>query len=240
MKPGKLKARIRASNDAALVESARRREAGAFRSIMKRHNQRLYRVARGVLGDDSEAEDVVQQTYLIAFEHLSDFRAEATLSTWLTRIALNEALSRVRRRRPILDTKTIEATYNSEDVFVTSLLAPAIDPEAAAAVADIRRVVEIAIDALPESFRIVFVMRDIEEMSIEETAVRLGLRPQTVKTRLHRARKLLREVLHDTAISVLTDTFPFGGDRCDRLTLTVLTRLNVGASDSGLQFTGVT
>jgi RNA polymerase sigma-70 factor (ECF subfamily) len=225
MKPVKLNA----SEDMALVDAARLRDRDAFRSIMKRNNQRLYRVARGVLGEDAEAEDVVQQTYLLAFRHLSDFRAEATLSTWLTRIALNEALRRRRRRRPVLDTKTIEAIYNTDDAFVTSLSAQTLDPEAATAIAGIRRTIEAAVDALPEPFRIVFVMRDIEEMSIEETAVRLRLRPETVKTRLHRARRLLRQTLQDRSVSVLADTFPFGGDRCERLTVSVLTRLEVGA-----------
>jgi RNA polymerase sigma-70 factor (ECF subfamily) len=227
MKPAELSAHTNDSDDAALVESARRREELAFRLIMKRHNQRLYRVARGVLGDDAESEDVVQQTYLVAFQHLSDFRGEASLSTWLTRIALNEALRRLRRRRPILDAKSIEAIYNSDDDFATSLGSRALDPEATTAVVDVRHAIESAIDALPEPFRIVFVMRDIEEVSIEETALRLKLRPQTVKTRLHRARKLLREALHEADVSSLTGTFPFGGDRCERLTLSVLDRLEI-------------
>jgi RNA polymerase sigma-70 factor (ECF subfamily) len=222
-------ARVDDLDEASLVERARRRDGAAFWSIMKRHSQRLYRVARGVLADDTEAEDVVQEVYMLAFEHLAEFRGEAPLSTWLTRIALNEALRRLRQRRPILDVKTIEAIHNTTDVsaIVASLRTPAPDPEAATALAEIRRLLERAVDALPEPFRVVFVMRDIEEMSIEETALQLGLRSETVKTRLHRARRLLREALGDKLAPIFTDTFLFAGERCDRLTQSVLNRVGV-------------
>jgi len=215
-------------NDAALVNRAQQGDGAAFWLIMKRHNRRLYRVAHGVLGDDAEAEDVVEEAYVRAFAHLSDFRAEARLSTWLTRIALNEALVR-RQRRSFVAARTTEALNDPSDSsgMLTPASARVADPEAAVALAEIRRLVEQAVGGLPEAFRMVFVMRDIEEMSIEETALHLGLRPETVKTRLHRARRLLREELQDMLPTVFTDTFPFEGMRCDRLARSVLDRLGI-------------
>jgi RNA polymerase sigma factor (sigma-70 family) len=212
--------RIEDLDDAALVERAQQRDGAAFWLIIKRHNQRLHRVARAVLNEDTEAEDVVQETYIHAFMRLSEFRAEARLSTWLTRIALNEALSRRRQRRSTVDLKAIEA-------MPAPFSAHEPDPEQAATLNDIRRLLERAVAGLPERYRIVFVMRDVEEMSIEETALLLGLRPQTVSTRVHRARRLLRQELQDKLASVFTDTFLFAGAPCDRLTQAVLDRLAV-------------
>ncbi len=220
--------RIEDLDDAALVDLARQRDGAAFWLIVKRHNQRLYRVARAVLDDHTEAEDVVQEAYLHAFTHLADFRAEARLSTWLTRIALNEALGRRRQRRPALDVTAIEA-------MAAPFSAHELDPEQAVALDEIRRLLERAVSGLPERYRIVFVMRDVEEMSIEETAVLLRLRPQTVSTRLHRARKLLRQALHDKLASVFTDTFLFAGAPCDRLAQAVLDRLAIRLFQAGSQ-----
>src|SRR4051812_37904273 len=178
-------------DDMALVSHARAGNSDAFRMIMQRHNRRLYRVARGVTGNDIEAEDVVQESYLRAFTHLDTFRGEARLSTWLTRIVLNEALGRVRRRREILDLSTLERIDDGRaQILMFQQPLPSQDPEAEAGRAQLRRLVEQALDDLPEAFRSVFVMREIEEMSIEETASHLGIRPETVKTRLHRARRL--------------------------------------------------
>jgi RNA polymerase sigma factor (sigma-70 family) len=213
--------RLEDLDDASLVDRAHRREGAAFWLIIKRHNQRLYRVARAVLDDEAEAEDVVQETYIRAFTHLSEFRAEARLSTWLTRITLNEALGRRRQRRPTVDMKALEA-------MAAPSSAHQLGPEQAAALADIRRLLERSISGLPEHYRIVFVMRDVEEMSIEETALLLGLQPETVSTRLHRARKLLRQALEEKVAGVFTDTLLFGGARCDRLTQAVLDRLAPG------------
>jgi RNA polymerase sigma factor (sigma-70 family) len=212
--------RIEDLDDAALVERAQRRDAAAFWLIIKRHNQRLHRIARAVLDDETEAQDVLQETYIHAFQHLSEFRAEARLSTWLTRITLNEALGRRRQRRPTVDVNSIKA-------MPAPVSAHEADPEEGAALAEIRRMLERAVDDLPEHFRMVFIMRDVEEMSTEETALLLGLRPQTVKTRLHRARRLLREKLRDKFAAVFTDTFPFAGAPCDRLVQSVLDRLGV-------------
>jgi RNA polymerase sigma-70 factor (ECF subfamily) len=216
-------------DDGALVERARQRDGAAVRLIMQRHNRRLYRVARSVLHDDAEAEDVVQETYVRAFTHLDGYRGEAQLSTWLTRIALNEALGRLRRRRITVGLKDIDAINDQGEARVIYLRSARqdSDPEAAAARGEVRRLLERAVDQLPDHFRVVFMLRDIEEMSVEETASHLGLRPETVKTRLHRARRLLREALNKTLASALTDVFPCAGARCARIADAVLERLGL-------------
>jgi RNA polymerase sigma-70 factor (ECF subfamily) len=219
--------------DLALVERARGRDAAAFSLIMRRHNRRLYRVARGMLGDDGEAEDVVQEAYLRAFTHLDQFRGDARLSTWLTRITLNEALARLRQRRPTVNLDDHEATEDQGEAQVILFPAARHDggPEAAAARAEAKRLLEHAVDQLPHLFRVVFVMREIEEMSVEETALQLGLRPETVKTRLHRARRLLRQSLQATLASTMTEAFPFDGARCGKMTAEVLDRLELASPD---------
>ena len=216
-------------DDMALVERARSRDGAAVRLIMQRHNRRLYRVARSVLDDEAEAEDVVQETYTRAFTHLDSFRGEAQLSTWLTRIALNEALGRLRQRRVTVGLGDIDAINDQGEarvIFLPSARQDS-DPEAAAARTEVRRLLERAVDDLPETFRMVFVLRDIEEMSTEETASQLGLRPETVKTRLHRARRLLRQSLDRTLSSAVADVFPCAGARCARITQAVLARLEI-------------
>jgi RNA polymerase sigma-70 factor, ECF subfamily len=213
--------------DADLARLARQGEAGAFRTIMRRYNRRLYRAARGVLRDDSEAEDAVQEAYLRAFTGISEFRGEASLSTWLTRITLNEALGRLRRRRPSVDLESLDAarSRSAAQVIPFPLATADTDPERTAARRQIRQLLEQAIDGLPEAFRLVFVLRDLEEMSVEDTAAHLGLRPETVKTRLFRARRLLRRALSEQLASAVTDAFPFAGARCARITDEVLRRL---------------
>ncbi len=218
-----------ALDDAALAGLAQGGNEVAVRLIMQRHNRRLFRVARGVLHDDAEAEDVVQDAYVRAFTHLDGFRGEATLSTWLTRIALNEALGRLRRRRLTVGLEDIDAISDQGEARVIYLPSARqdSDPEAAAARAGVRRLLERAVDQLPDPFRMVFMLRDIEEMSVEETASHLGLRPETVKTRLYRARRLLRKALDKTLVSALADVFPCAGARCARITDAVLERLGL-------------
>jgi RNA polymerase sigma-70 factor (ECF subfamily) len=222
-------------DDNHLVALARAGDPGVFRAIMQRHNRRLYRVARGVLGDDTEAEDVVQETYMKAFQGLAGFRGESSLPTWLTRIAINEALGRKRRRRPMIDLGSLDLIDEQGEARV--LIFPGVragaNPEADATRAEIRRLLESAIDDLPENFRIVFVMREIEQMSIEETASQLDIVPETVKTRLHRARRLLRESLQEKLGSVLQDTYAFDGERCERMTEAVLRRMGMAAPEAG-------
>jgi len=221
-----------ALGDADLTRLAQQGDAAAFRAIMRRHNRLLYRVARSVVRDDSEAEDVVQEAYVRAFTGLAEFRGEASLSTWLTRIALNEALGRLRRQRPTVDLKALDAVQERDRTHIIPfpLMPTQTDPERTAAQREIRRVLQQAIDGLPEPFRVVFVLRDVEEMSVEETAAHLGLRRETVKTRLFRARRLLRRALDEEFASALKDTFPFAGPRCARITDAVLSRLGMSAS----------
>jgi RNA polymerase sigma-70 factor (ECF subfamily) len=193
---------------------------------MRRSNQRLFRVARGVMNDDAEAEDVVQEAYVHAYEKLATFRGDASLLTWLTRIVLNEAYGRLRQQRHTVDIDQIEvAQADSGRVVAFPAKFGNEDPLASAARDQIRRLVERAVDGLPEPFRIVFVMREIEECTVEETAASLDLKAETVKTRLHRARRLLRAALHDTLSTSLGDAFPFLGPRCDRVTESVMQRL---------------
>src|SRR5215217_2283857 len=180
--------------DTELVALVRGGDGSAFREIMRRYNQRLYRVARGVVRDEAEAEDVLQEAYMRAFAALGEFRGDSGLGTWLTRIVLNEAFSRMRRRRPMEDLNALDHAVQEGDTSVIMFRAvqPGTSPEVAAARAEVRRILEQAIDALPEPFQLVYVMRDVDELSIEETAANLDLWPETVKTRLHRARRLLR------------------------------------------------
>jgi RNA polymerase sigma-70 factor, ECF subfamily len=216
-----------ALDERALVALAQQGTAGAFRAIMARNNRRLFRVARSIMQDDSEAEDVVQEGYVRVFAGLAEFRGESSLATWLTRVILNEALGRVRRKRPTVELDILDAPGSSESARV--ILFPSGsgdgDPERAAARQEISRLIRRVVDDLPEPFRVVFMMRAVEEMSIEETALCLGLRPETVKTRLHRARRLLRDALDSRFASALADSFPFEGQRCARVADAVLARL---------------
>jgi len=210
--------------DAALVRLARERDSGACRAIIKRHNRRLYRLARAITANDSDAEDAVQEAYIRAFTSLDQFRGESSLATWLSRIVLNEALGRMRRRRPTVDLAIIENQPTSQgQVIAFPMTAP--DPERAMAQREIQHLLEQAIDELPQAFRTVLIARVIEEMSVKETAALFGLRSETVKTRLHRARELLKQALDKHVDSALTDVFPFDGRRCDRMTNVVLERL---------------
>jgi RNA polymerase sigma-70 factor (ECF subfamily) len=211
--------------DTELVACVQGGDREAFRHLMTRSNQRLFRMARGVLNDDAEAEDAVQAAYVDAYAKLHTFRGEASVLTWLTRIVLNEAYGRLRQRHPTVDVEQVEVAQ-MEPGRIVAFPTRNDEPAASAARDQIRRLLERAIEQLPEPFRLVFVMREIEECSVEETALALDLRPETVKTRLHRARRLLRTALHDTLASSLGDAFPFLGARCDRMTAAVMQRLS--------------
>jgi RNA polymerase sigma-70 factor, ECF subfamily len=218
--------RLRELDECELVQLARMGIGAAFRAIIQRNNRRLFRTARSILKDDSEAEDVVQEVYVRAFEHISEFRGDSTLATWLIRIAINEAQGRLRRRRPTVDLALIDSEQTSmSQIIPFPATASIADPERVAAQREVREMMERAIDALPDGFRVVFVMRLVEEMSVEETASALGLREETVKTRLHRARNLLRQSLDVQLAPVLKDSFPFGGARCAHVADVVLARL---------------
>jgi RNA polymerase sigma-70 factor (ECF subfamily) len=212
------------TGDSDLVTRALARDETAVRAIMKANNRRLYRLARGIMRNDTEAEDVVQETYVRAFTRLDEFRGEASLSTWLSRIAMNEALGRLRRQRPAVDLSSL-VEHRREAEIIRFPLASADDPEKSVAQREIREIVERAVDELPEAFRLVFITRVIEGMNVEETADILGLKPETVKTRLHRARTMLRDNVERKIGPVVMEAFPFAGVRCDRLTGAVLKRL---------------
>ena len=213
------------SGDAELVRRALGRDEAAVRAILKANNQRLYRLARGILRNDNEAEDVVQETYVRAFTHLADFRGASSLATWLSRIAMNEALGRLRRERPGVELNALPQGTLEAQIIPFPHASTADDPEKSMARREIQFVVELAIDELPELFRLVFIARVVEGMSIEETAETLELKPETVKTRLHRARVMLRDNVERKIGPVAMEAFPFAGRRCDRLTAAVLNRL---------------
>lgn len=213
---------VRMSADLELAQRALARDGGAIRTIIKTHNQRLYRLARGVVRNDSEAEDIVQEAYVSAFAHLGDFRGDASLGTWLSRIVINEALGRLRKRRRAAETRELPQAE-----IIPFPLNTGDDPERTMAQRQILALVERATDSLPNVYRMVFVARVIEGLSNEETADLLGIRPETVKTRLHRARALLRKALDDQIGPVLLDAFPFAGRRCERLTTAVMKRLGL-------------
>jgi len=208
-------------DEADLVRLAQAGDRDAFRAIMTRCNQRLFRLARGVVGNDSDAEDVLQEAYLKAFAAISGFRREAGLFTWLSAITLNAARSRLRRRRPTVE---LDRMDDQRNVVMLSGAAPR-NPEAEVARAQMRNLLERAVDAVPRDFRLVFLMREVEGCSVEETAAQLGLKAATVKTRHHRAKVMLRAALDREMAGALHDAFPFLGARCAAITERVLEKL---------------
>jgi RNA polymerase sigma-70 factor (ECF subfamily) len=215
----------RLPDDTALLEGAARREESAVRALMRRHNQRLFRTARAILRNDAEAEEAVQDAWLKAFDALPKFRQQARLSTWLTRIVANESITRLRRLRrgaevvPLMDDlPPLEAEPLNDHV-------PLADPPREFARAEVRRLVEARIDALPEVFRTVFMLRAVEDMTVEETAEALGIPEATVRTRFFRARGMLREAIAREVDFAMEDAFGFAGERCERITTAVLARL---------------
>lgn len=213
-----------AVDDMELARRALARDGSAFRMIMQMHNQRLYRLARGVVHNNSEAEDIVQEAYVHAFAHLRSYRGESSLAKWLSRIVINEALGRLRNQRRAA-ASAASARYQEAQIIPFPLTTSPDDPERTMAQRQILNLVERATDALPDLYRTVFVARVIEGLSIEETADMLDLRPETVKTRLHRARQLVRKQLDEQIGPVLLDAFPFAGRRCERLSAAVMKRL---------------
>jgi RNA polymerase sigma-70 factor (ECF subfamily) len=217
-----------APDDLALAQRATARDGEAFRLIMKRHNQRLYRLARSIVHNDGEAEDVVQEAYARAFAHLNSYRGEASLATWLSRIVINEALERMRTARRQADFNIDDRPSHEAQIIPFPYDADSDDPERTMAQRQIVHLVERAIDNLPDEFRTVFVARVVEGLNIDETARLLGIKPETVKTRLHRARSMVRRELDAQIGPLLLDVFPFAGRRCERLTIAVMKRLGFG------------
>jgi RNA polymerase sigma-70 factor (ECF subfamily) len=207
----------RTLTDEEVVERVCNGERALYELLMRRHNQRIYRAARAIVRDPAEAEDVMQDAYVRAYENLSSFAGRATFATWLTKIAVHEALARVRRRGRFVD---------AED-FMPTLASDAPDPEQRASERELGAALEDAIDTLPDQFRAVFVLRDVEGLSTAETAECLGINEETAKTRLHRARTILRARLLSRAQELLPGTFSFGESRCDRVVAAVLSRIGV-------------
>ncbi|HEX2565309.1 MAG TPA: RNA polymerase sigma factor [Burkholderiales bacterium] len=196
-----------------------------FEALMRRYNRTLFRTARAILRDDAEAEDALQDAYVRIYGALGSFRGESKLSTWLVRIVANEALMRLRKHNR---RSNIVPLYEDQEPVVDKLETSEEGPERAAARAQVRRLLESRIDALPDAFRAVFVLRGLEELSVEETAAALEIPEATVRTRYFRARALLREALSREIDLAHEDAFGFAGERCDRIVRTVLSRLAKG------------
>jgi RNA polymerase sigma-70 factor (ECF subfamily) len=216
------KARSEGWTDEEIVDRVRGGETALYEIIMRRYNQRLYRVARAIVRDDGEAEDVMQDAYVRAYEHLDQFARRAPFSTWLTRIAVHEALARLRQRNRTQQISDGE----HEGEFVMSLAEPSLDPEQKASKAELGHLLEEALLALPENFRSVIMLRDVEELSTLETAEALEITEENVKIRLHRGRALARGWLFQRVGARAKDAFPFMGARCDRVVQKVLERLS--------------
>jgi RNA polymerase sigma-70 factor, ECF subfamily len=211
-------------SDLELARLIAARDSAAVRLVTQRNNQRLFRTAWSVLKNREEAEDAVQSAYLGAFRAIGGFEGRSSLSTWLTRITLNEALGRARaarRRRAGLDENSVVHLDDYREKLMRGSLAGGA-PDSAVAREQMRSLLEKAIGALPEQFRLVFVLREVEGLSVEEVAETLGVLPATVKTRDLRARRRLQEALAPELKAALTGTFPFAGADCERMTLRVL------------------
>jgi RNA polymerase sigma-70 factor (ECF subfamily) len=201
--------------DEEVVVRVRGGETDLFEILMRRHNQLLYRTVRSILRDESETEDALQDAYVQAFTHLDQFLGRARFSTWLTRIAVHEALRRRRRRQR---TTTVETA-------VDGLASPLRGPESRMSDRELRVILEASVDRLSDQFRTVFVLRDVQGMTTAETAESLGIPEETVKTRLHRARRQLRGHLELALHGQVREVFPFGFTRCDRLVDAVMQRI---------------
>jgi RNA polymerase sigma-70 factor (ECF subfamily) len=211
-----------AMTDEEVIGRVRAGETALFEVIMRRYNQRLFRVARSILGNDGEAEDVTQDAYVRSYMHLDQFEGRARFSTWLTKIAVHEALGRLRARNRLVDIDA-ESASTDNDMNLRSMEP---SPEQQMLTNTLRIVLESAVDALPETYRSVFMLREVEGMSTSETADCLDLSEETVKVRLHRARALLRKHISAETGAATAMAFQFLGARCDRIVSTVLIRID--------------
>jgi len=211
-------------DDADVIRRVKDGEIGLFEIVMRRYNQRLYRIIRSILGNESEVEDVLQDAYLSAFRHLEQFAGRSSFATWLTKIAVHEAMARARRGRRF----PLAGDTDGSESHILELRSTLPDPEETAARHELMRLVEEAVDHLPASFREVFVMREIEQMSQAETAECLGIREETVKTRLHRARGHIESYLLARAGQEIRTAYSFGDARCTAVVMTVLSRIARG------------
>ena len=214
--------------DTEIVRRVRAGDITVFEILMRRHNQRVYRVVRAVVKDEADVEDVMQQAYINAFTHLHQFEDRSQFSTWLIRIALHEAFGR-RRKTKKAETTTARNRSDADDdrgEFMDTLTSPEADPERQAYAEELRRVLEAAVDTLPETYRTVFMLRDIEGLSTSETGRGLGLGDEAVKTRLHRARVMIRRAVTVRIGEVAAGAFRFHAPRCDRVVSAVLARVS--------------
>jgi RNA polymerase sigma-70 factor (ECF subfamily) len=214
-------------SDPELAQRIASGDKDAFELLMRRHNQILYRTARSILKDDAEAEDAVQEAWLLAYRAIGNFRGDAKLSTWLVRIVVNEAISRRRKRSRGAEVIQLSGETQEDREAVEENVNQTLpeQPEHAAQRAQTRRLLEAEIDELPDAFRTVFVLRALEELSVEESAVALGIPEATVRSRFFRARALLREALSKEIDLAYGDAFAFAGARCDRIVAGVLAKL---------------
>lgn len=221
------------TTDLGLAQRVARGDVGAFEPIMRRHNRMLFRVARAIVHDDAEAEDCLQSAYLLAFRAMGNFAGDSKLSTWLARIVVNEAIGRARRiaRRGIV--VPIENPADEDSPHIT-LAAETPGPEEQTMASEMRSLIEQRIDALPDVFRAVFVLRAVEELSVDETAQLLGIPESTVRTRFFRARALLRESLARQVDRSINDAFSFDGARCDRIVAAVMSIVTPGAATAAM------
>jgi RNA polymerase sigma-70 factor (ECF subfamily) len=216
-------------DDATLASRVLAGDSAAFELVMRRHNRRLYRLARAMLRDSAEAEDALQDAYLAAFQAMANYRGEASLATWLSRVVVNQCLGRLRRqarRDNIVPMVSMEGAEEQEHAAMPSDHFDA--PDQAYARAELRAVLERKLDELPEAFRTVFMLRCVEELSVEETAQILNIPEATVRTRHFRARGLLRESLAQDIDGAEREIFSFDGERCDRIVARVMRRLAEG------------
>jgi len=211
--------------DGALVRGARAGDASAFASIMRHHNRLLFRTARGLVGDDAEAQDVVQETYLRAFVALDGFRGDAALGTWLARIAINTALAWQRKQGRLVSLDDEGSPGDADWETMMPARTPHETPDAAAERGELRRFLQRAIDHLPPIYRSVFMLRAVEELSVEETALCLGVSHDVVKTRFARSRAMLRETLGAQIEANAPLAYGFAGARCDAVVAAVLCEL---------------
>jgi RNA polymerase sigma-70 factor (ECF subfamily) len=215
------KASAESWTDLEVVERVKAGDSALYEIIMRRYNQRLYRVARAILRDDAEAEDVMQDTYVQAYQHLDQFAGTAHFSTWLTRIAVHGALRRLRLRGR--NEQLDDSQYDEEGSMCIAETSP--DPEQRAFIAELGQILEEAVLALPDKYRTVVMLRDVEEMTTSETAAALDLTEQNVKVRLHRGRAMMRDWLFARVGGDGKRAFPFMGIRCDRVVFGVFARL---------------
>ena len=210
-------------SDEEVVRRVNAGESPLFELLMRRYNQRLYRVARSIVRNDAEAEDVMQQAYVNAYAHLAQFEGRAKFSTWLTKIAVYEALARRRRRGGLLEIDSMSDQDDGRDALPSS----GPDPEQQAITSELRSALEASLDAIPEMYRTAFVLREVEGLSTAEAAECLESSEEVVKTRLHRAKALLREELLARAGTGARSVFSFHADRCDRVVAQVFGRLGL-------------